>query len=217
MTDFLYYGEIRGLAINYSFASTSIFSNELTIANGCDPVAAHLLCRAATAATLTIPFYKEGEEFSYKWSYHGLLKQINYRKSKQGVIATINPQFLMDKVEDESQIYGDAKGSISYKQAENAELANEAPLLDMVDDLSYFLSLTLKKESVIIVMIALTADPIKPIKLCQGFMIQASPECNLLEFDKLRNKLNQQPARDIIRTPIKNPRQHLNTIINHLT
>ena len=49
-----------------------------------------------------------------------------------------------------------------------------------------------------VVMVGFNPDPTEPIKLCQGWMLQALPGADLEQFTKIRNRMNSDEFRTLL-------------------
>ncbi len=205
MNDFLYRGLLAGQDIRFSYALTTGISNHAVLVHECDPVAAHLLCRALTAGVLAAPLLSEDERFSLYWRYNGAFRNIIVELGAAAdARCLIGEPHLIDKIENESQIYG-TEGTVSVIRSLPTRQLNTgtvaAGLLDVVEDLAFFFSTSDQNETGMTVLIGFSPDVEKPVSLCQGMLLQALPGCNLERFDRLRRAMQEESFRALLATP----------------
>ena len=215
MQDFLYRGLLTDLRVRFTYAVTTDAANNAVVTHNCDPLSAHLLCRSLSAGVLASPLLNEDERYNLKWTYHGALKCIVVDVDSQArVRGYIAPPNLTDYVTAEPEIYGES-GNVAVTKANPRQILNSgktmAPLLEVVDDLAYFFAVSDQIETAMSVMVAFQPDDIQPVRLCQGLMLQALPDCDLEEFDRLRHRLSQPQCRDLLsqRPDVDNYFEHI--------
>jgi len=202
MKDYLYKGYIEELNISFAFAVTTELVNEIVLKHDCDPFSAHILGRATTAGLLGATLLKEGERLSITWKYEGIVKTILVDVGADASLRSlISPKQLMDTTEDRREIYGE-KCNIRAIKSNGAKIitdsSTESILQHPVDDLDFLYSYSDQIETEISVMISLNADPGNPIGLCQGVLLQAMPDTDLVKFDEIRNRLNSVECREMM-------------------
>lgn len=185
-------GQLEGLDVAVTYALTADTINEAVRRHDCDPVAAHALGRALTAGVLAAASLGDGQRLNLRWGYEGLLRTLVVDTGPGGATrGFISPPHL-SAAEDEGELYG-ATGNIqvvrSRKGAVVAHGTIKADLLDVVEDLNHFLCISDQVESALAVTIALSSDPARPVAACRGLLLQAMPGCDLLRFQRLRDRL----------------------------
>ena len=107
----------------------------------------------------------------------------------------IKEPHLMDKVSSEQEIYGEKDGFISIIKSEAGKILNSgktrAAFSNAVADAGFFFSVSDQLETEFSTAAEFNPDPENPVKRAGGFMIQAMPDCNLVEFDKYRKNISQ--------------------------
>ncbi len=202
MQDFLYRGVLTDLRVRFSYAVTTDTANNAVLAHNCDPISAHLLCRCIGAGVLVAPLLNEDERYTLQWHYEGALKSVVVDvDSKCRTRGFVNPPNLTDLVGTEEEIYGPA-GHTKVVKSNSKQVLNsgetDAGLLEVTEDLAYFFSLSDQIETAMTVMVGFRPDDIRPVSLCQGLMLQALPDCDLEQFDRLRQRLNHPQCRQLL-------------------
>lgn len=202
MTDFLYRGSINELDVRFSYGLCTTLVNSAVLAHNSDPLSAHILGRALTAGVLLSPLLTQDERFTIRWNYDGAVKSIVVDVGANADIhGFVAPGTLSELVESEGEIYGD-NGRVSVTRSTSKKIINsgtaEAKLMDVVDDLSLFYSISDQIETALLVMIGFNQDVTKPVSLCHGFMLQAMPGCDLNNFESLRTQFHGPEMRTLM-------------------
>lgn len=198
MADQLLLGRLEGFDVAVAYALTADTVNEAVRRHDCDPAGAHMLGRAMTAGVVASAALGEGQRLNLRWAYEGLLRTIVVDTGPDGATrAFISPPHLA-AAPDEGAIYG-ASGSVqvvrSRKGAVVAHGNTRADLLDVVEDVNHFLCMSDQVESALAVTIALSSNPSAPVRLCRGLLLQALPGCDLVRFQRLRDRLYAEDVR----------------------
>ena len=201
MADQLLMGTLEGWDVAVAYALTADTVNEALTRHDCDPAGGHVLGRALTAGVLAAASLGEGQRLNLRWAYEGLLRTVVVDAGPDGATrAFIAPPHLAEAA-DEGALYG-AGGTVqvirSRKGAVVAHGTTKADLLEPVEDLAHFLCLSDQIESALAVTIALSQDPARPVKLCRGLLLQAQPGCDLMRFQRLRDRLYTPPVRALL-------------------
>ncbi len=199
MTDQLLKGQLAGcdVAVTYALAAETV--SEAVRRHDCDPAAAHLLGRAITSGILAAASLGEHQRLNLRWAYEGALRTIVVDTGPDGATrAFITPQHLADS-SDEGVIYG-ASGSVQVIRTRKGAVVSHgntrADLLDVVEDLNHFLCISDQIESALAVTIALSNDPAHPVRVCRGLLLQAMPGCDLIRFQRMRDRLYSPRVRE---------------------
>ncbi len=195
MTDQLFKGHIRGLDIAFSCALTTRTVSEIIIRHDCDPLAAHILGRALTGALLSAAILPGKNRINVCWKYKGALRTIVADAGADGTVrAFISPVHLAEP-ENMTELYGDL-GNLQAIVSEDGAIRNSgtAPvsLHDVVKDLAYYHCVSDQVETGITAVIGFNPDPENPVRICQGWMIQALPGCDLERFDRIRRRMEDE-------------------------
>lgn len=201
MADQVLTGRLEGWDIALAYALTADTVSEAVRRHDCDPPAAHLLGRAMTTAILAAAALGEGQRLNLRWAYEGLVRTVVVDTGPDGATrGFITPHHLADAA-DEGALYG-AGGSVQVirtrKGAVLSHGTTRADLLDIVEDAIHFLCMSDQVESASTVTIALVPDPARPVHICRGLLLQALPGCDLLRFQRLRDRLYQPAVRDLM-------------------
>ena len=197
MPDALLHGIIKPLYISFTFVDTTELVNHAVLAHDCDPVAAHLLGRALTAGSLLTPGLVSGQRVNIQWQYEGCIRNLVVDARFPGHLrAMIQPNQFSSVADNLEQLYGDA-GTMQLIRSQSGDIVSSGTtrcaMLDPVLDLSYFLSTSDQVETGMKAVIGLQADPIRPVALSRGFMLQALPECDPIRLDRMRFRLERKP------------------------
>jgi molecular chaperone Hsp33 len=202
MSDFVYRGILRDANVRFVHAVSTDLANEAVRRHNCDPLSSHVLCRALGAGVMTIPLLNPDERYTLRWNYAGAVRSVVVEACGDGrVRGFITPPDLYDYVENEQQIHGDS-GTVTVVKGTADRTLNtgtgQAGLLDVVDDLAFFFSVSDQVETGMAVMVGFRPDPAAPVCLCQGLMIQALPDCDLELFERLRQRLGEPECRALL-------------------
>lgn len=201
-SDFLIRGTIKPLKARFSFAETTSTVSKGILLHNTDPVSAYVFGRALTVAVLTSPLLNDNEKYSLRWDYEGKLSTVVVDVDSQCNARGIPKEpHLMEKAETEEDVYGN-EGKITLIKSKNGKILNsgtgKTALMDIVEDAAFFFSVSDQIETEMSVGISFNKDPENPVKICAGLMLQAMPECDLEEFEKVREKLNQSSFYNIL-------------------
>lgn len=200
MNDKLVKGHFKGLDIAFSFSNATSAVNTAVLKHNCDPVAAHLLGRAVTGALLSAAILPEKHRLNACWKYTGDLKTIVVDAGQDGTVrGFISPAQLNLTEDGQDALYGDM-GNVQVVCSNDGTVTNSgtAPvsLHDVAKDLAFFHCVSDQVETGLAVMIGFNPDPENPVKLCQGWMIQALPGCNLERFERIRQRMDSDSFRE---------------------
>jgi molecular chaperone Hsp33 len=217
--DYLIRGTFKNLDARFALVcSTGVVDAGVKI-HETEPVAAFVFGRALTVAALTIPLLEGREKYSLRWSYDGAIGSIVAEATASGDVRGIPGNSDLSGVDTEAALYGE-KGVISIMKSADSKVLNsgQAPagLLDIADDVAFFLSTSDQIETAMKSLLAFNADPENPVGLAVGFMLQALPGCDLKKFDVLREKMNDSKFNDILGSPTlaeENKLRHLTTFL----
>ena len=201
MPDLLYKGRWTGYEVAFAYAVTTDTVAEAVCRHDCDPVAAHLLGRAMTAAVLSAFPLGEGERFNVRWAYEGQLRTVVVDTGPDGASRGFISPAQLDGVTDTEALYGTG-GEVKVIRSRAGQILSSgtvrAGLADVVQDLVHFQCISDQVETAAAVMIALRPDPAQPIRLCRGLLLHALPGCDLARFDRLRTRLAGEAARSFL-------------------
>jgi molecular chaperone Hsp33 len=196
--DLLLKGQFKGLDIAFTYAVTTAAVNELTVLHNCDPAAAHLLGRALTSALLSAVVLPENHRLNVCWKYPGALQTLLVDAGQDGTVrGFIVPPQLHETENAGDALYGESGTLRVITTDSSGKIINSgtAPvaLQDVVRDLAFFHCTSQQVETGLSVLIGFNADPLRPVQLCQGWMLQALPGASLERFERLRQRM-ESPA-----------------------
>jgi molecular chaperone Hsp33 len=217
MKDYLYTGRLEKPQVAFSFGVTTALVEEAVLRHDCGPVSAHILGRALTAGLLSASMLGTDERINLRWKYEGLLKTLIVDAGHEGdVRGFISPKDLIAYEAETDEVFG-KKGQVTVIRSRDGRVLNdgvsEACFNNVVEDLAFFYCTSEQVETCILVMIGLAPDVTHPVRLCQGLLIQALPDCDLEQFDRLRTNLEQESVRQLLAHPT-DADTHFETVIN---
>ena len=203
MNDRLIKGQFKGLDIAFVWALTSRTAEEAVLRHDCDPAAAHLLSRGLTGALLAAALLPdENHRLTVSWQYPGALRRLVADAGADGTVrAYIEPPHLSDTA-DKNELYGDTGEVRVDRFAPDGHLLSSGTtpvgFHDIIEDLAYHFCISDQVETAAAVMVGFKPDPEHPVDLCQGWLIQALPGCDLERFDRVRSRMHQADFRSLL-------------------
>lgn len=205
INDFLYTGQLTDHRITFSYAVTTHMVNAAVLAHDCDPPAAHILGRALTGGVLVASRLNPGQRSNLHWKYQGSLRSLLVDAGEDGTVrGLISPKHLSEHGDSKGELFGEG-GLLNHVRTEDGQIltssTSETPLLDPVDDAIYSLCVSDQVESAGCVLIGLQPNVEQPVSLCQGLILQAMPDADLVTFEVIRARLDQSEVRDLLVRP----------------
>ena len=202
MDDLLIKGHFKGLDIAFTYAVTTQSVNKIVLKHNCDPASAHILGRALTGALLSAAILPERQRLNVCWKYKGLLRTVLVDTGQDCTVrGFISPAQLNPEDDNPEKLYGDI-GDLQVVTSQDGKILNSGtapiPLHDVAKDLAYYFCISDQVETGLNVMIGFNADPANPVKLCQGWMIQALPRTDLERFDRVRRRMEEPAFRTLL-------------------
>ncbi len=209
-SDFLIRGLVDKLNIRFSFVDTTATVTEGILTHTTDPLSGLIFGKALTVGALVTPLLNEKENYSIKWDYEGMLDSIILEVNGKAEIRAIPKEtMLMDRVDTNEELYGE-NGMVSMVKSQAGKILNSglspAGLLDVCDDISFFMATSDQIETEFVTANLFNPDPTAPVKIFGGMMIQALPGCDLEKFEVLRNNLKSGDVATILKdkeTPVE--------------
>ncbi len=202
MRDYVYHGRLEGPRIGFSLAVTPTLSGEAVVRHDCDPVSAHILCQALNAGVLCMHRLHPGEKLNLRWHYRGALRDVVVDlRADGGIRGLIAPTNLSELAEEAGDVFGEG-GQLQVVVSRGGRVMNSGTvacdLMDIPRDLGHYFSLSAQVETELNVMVGFTHDPARPVEICQGLMLEALPGCDLLLFERIRERLRGPAARALL-------------------
>ncbi len=198
MNGALYTGRIEELGIAFHYAVTTDMANEAVLRHECDPVAAHLLVRAMTAALLVAASGDENDRINVRWAYEGRVRTVLVDAGGDGTVRGMISPAVLDDVADVAALYGE-QGSLQVVRSRRGTVTAsgtvDACFMDVVDDLAAFLCMSDQVESGLAVLVAFSDNPERPVHVARGLLLQALPGCDLERFQRVRERLSDEEVR----------------------
>ena len=203
MNDLLYKGHFKNIDIAFTYAVTTETANTGVVTHDCDPVSAHILGRSLTAGLLAAALLPENQRLNACWKYDGALRTIVVDAGSDGTVrGFLSPTQLYANAENLDELYGKT-GSLQIFTSEGSKILNsgtsEIALHDVIKDFAFYYCISNQIETEMMVMVGFSPDPTHPINLCQGWMLQALPEADLDQFAKIRNRMNSDEFRTLMK------------------
>lgn len=199
MNDQLFKGHFKGLDIAFSFAVTTSTVNQIIKGHDCDPLAAHILGRALTGALLSAAILPENQRLNVCWKYQGALRTLVVDAGADGTVRGFISPAQLGEPEDLTALYGDL-GDLQTVVSLDQNVLNSGTtpvsLQDAVKDLAYTHCVSDQVETSMAAVIGFNADPDRPVNFCQGWMLQALPNCDLERFDRIRARMEEPAFRE---------------------
>lgn len=207
MRDFLIRGVAGRVKVRFALCRSTNAVFQAVVYHDADPVAAELIGDAVTGAALSSVLLGEGEKLSIRWEYPGAagitLADVNFAGD---IRCCPGEPHLVDKVKSRAELFGVGDGNIAVTRSLDGRILNSgqtaAPLADLSQDLAFFYSVSDQVESGIKSIVDLSPDPGRPVKLSGGVLLQALPDCDLEEFEKLRGRLESAEVAEALRRDI---------------
>ncbi|UDQ98584.1 Hsp33 family molecular chaperone HslO [Lentisphaerota bacterium WC36G] len=198
-------GVINSLAIRFAYTEVTTAVTQAILIHDTDPVSSHILGQGIVNAALLNPLLGENEKYSLKWEYSGEIQSVLVDVDCNNYIRGIpkNP-YLMESAKNEDDLYGggDGKTSVIKFCMEDSKILNsgcaQAPLHDLGNDLGFYFSTSDQIETEFANIIGLQPDVEKPVKIATGVMLQALPDCDLIKFEAIRNRLHDEKVIQIL-------------------
>ena len=201
MSDQLFKGNFKGLNIAFSCTVTTQTVNEIVIRHNCDPVAAHILGRALTGALMSAAILPENQRINVCWKYKGALRTLVADAGSDGTVRAFISPSQISPTETIDELYGDL-GDLQSVISCDGKILNSgtAPvsLQDAVKDLAFYHCVSDQVETGMAVLIGFNPDPEHPVSICQGWMIQALPDCDLELFERVLHRMDDLAFRELL-------------------
>ena len=219
MKDFLYRGIIDGLNARFAVVHATATANAGVIAHNSDPASALLLCRSLGAGLLISPLLQDDHRFTINWMYEGpaqkLTVDVGSDSDVRGLITGKNLSSIAHSI---NELYGE-KGQIAVVRSNSrfiiSSSVTEAGLLEICDDLGFYFSTSEQIETDFEVAVNFRPDPEAPVSLCQGFMLQALPDCDLEKLDRARQRMRSEKFQNLLNT-VPEVDNHIELLIQEL-
>ena len=200
--DLLYHGRLAGFRMGLSYVLATDLVNDAVLRHDCDPLAAHLLGRAIGGGLLLSGVLHRDERYNLRWQYRGSVRTMLVDVGGDGTLrGFVSPSQFGDDEMSKEALFGDG-GQVTVVRSRGGQVLNsgtvQSILHDVVDDLGYYLSISDQVETVMTVLIAFNPDPARPVKLVRGLMLQALPDTDMEQFDRIREELQHERVRAML-------------------
>jgi len=202
-TDLLVRGTASAPAVRFAFTEVRQTVSAGIAAHDTDPLAASVFGRALTVAALMGALLKNNEKFTLRWEYKGAIGSILADVNTRGHIRGIprNPHLMSEGPMKSQDLFGD-DGTITVIRSREGRILNSgstrAALLDIADDMGFFLSTSDQVESELVTLLDFNPSPKDPVSSAAGFLVQAMPGCDFEQFDGVRKALRGEPFRELL-------------------
>ncbi len=206
-SDYLLRGVIKPLKARFALAETTNTVCEGIRLHDADPVSGFFYGRALTVGALISPLLENQEKYSLRWDYEGKIGKILVEANAANEIrGLLKEPHLYGQVETEDQAYGD-EGKITLVKSQEGKILNSgsinAGLMEVVDDIGMFFSVSDQIETEIVSLIHFSQDPENPVRMAAGFMLQEMPGCDLDKFTKGRDRMKSDEFKSILCSEIQ--------------
>lgn len=220
MADFIHTGRLEAFNIAFAYGVTTDLVNDIVKRHDCDPVGAHLLGRALCAGVLSAGTLNPGERINIRWNYTGLPKTILVDAGRDGTTRGLISHPQLGKTDDvEASLFGE-EATLQVVRTVKGAIRNSGTvssvLQDVVNDLSYYYSISEQIETEMTIMIGFDADPNHPVQVCRGLLLQALPGCDLEVFQSFRENLHLQEARNLLAHDQVEADSHLENLLTQI-
>lgn len=200
LLDYVYHGRLPRHQVAFAYAVTPALANEAVLRHDCDPVAAQLLCRALNAGALCMHRIHRNDRLNLHWIYRGTLRNVLVDLRGDGRIrGLINPPHLQEETQTLSALYGEESGQLKcvHSRGRHTVSSGTVPcdLQNVTADLEAYFAMSEQVETALNVMVGFDPNPARPVRLCQGLLLQAMPETDLRRFDAVRQRLHADELR----------------------
>jgi molecular chaperone Hsp33 len=199
--DFLLRGSFKSCHVRFVLVETTDTITKAIKIHDTDPVASLLMGEALTVSSLLSSQLTGDEKYALRWQYEGRIGSIIADvTAKNHVRAIPKENLLMDSV-DEEALFGKG-GTVTLIKSEQGRVissgTSEARMSDITKDIAFYLSTSDQIETEMVSQCRFNADPEQPVRIAAGVLLQALPECDLVEFEKMRDALHSQESIDIL-------------------
>ena len=195
-------GRFTDFNASFVLVETTNVAKDGILIHNTDPVASYYFCKALTATALISSMLTENQRYSVKWAYKGKLKGLIADVDSDCNLRGIpNVTSMMETVEEEAGVYGE-EGVISIVKFDGGKVLSssmsQAGLMEVSDDIAFFLSTSDQMETEMETLIQFQPDPENPVEIAMGFMLQAPYSSDLVEFEKLRASIKDPQFASIL-------------------
>lgn len=217
--DYVYHGHLPRHHVAFAFAVTPSLANEAVQRHDCNPLSAHLLGRALNAGALCMHRIRRNDKLNLHWIYEGALRNVLVDLRGDGRIrGLVSPAQLPEDCGSTGELYGGAgRLNVVHSRGRHTVSSGTVPceMAQLIPDLEYFFCMSEQVETALNVMIGFNPDPAHPVHTCQGFLLQALPGCDLLQFDRIRQALHADDFRQALSAPSQAD-GHFEELLNRL-
>ncbi len=192
--DFTLRGSLKKIHCRFILTETTQLAEEAILLHNTDPVASHVWASALTTTSMLSALLTGQEKYSIRWNYNGAIESVVADVNANNEVRGIPKNSSLLEASELEALYGN-DGSIALIKAANGKVLSsgtaKAAMLNVVDDVSFFMSTSDQIETEATVAVEFTTTPEQPVKVVAGFMMQALPDCDLEEFETLRVKIKE--------------------------
>ena len=169
-----------------------------------DPVAGRLLSGILAGSALMSALLDEGERYTIRIDCSGPVRGLLAEASADGSVrALVRNPHVMNEADSVEMACGEGGSLIQVTRSRDGKILNSGEARSAfrmpASALGYFLSVSDQVESEMRCEIELQADPASPVRRAEAVLIQAMPGCDLVEFDRVRQRLLMPEAGALLR------------------
>ena len=199
--DVLLRGSFKNCNVRFVLVETTDTITKAIKTHDTDPVSSLLLAEALTVASLLSSQLTDSEKYSLRWQYNGKIGSIIADVTAENHVRGIPKENLLMTAEDEKALYGDG-GTVTLIKADRGRVmssgTSEARMLNITHDVAFYLSTSDQIETEMVTKCRFNSDPNQPVKISAGLLLQALPDCDLVEFEKMREALNLDGCTELL-------------------
>ena len=199
--DVLLRGSFKNSNVRFVLVETTDTVTKAIKIHDTDPVASLLFSEALTVASLLSSQLTETEKYSLRWQYNGKIGSVVADVSADNNVRGIPKENLLMDAEDEQALYGEG-GTVTLIKSDRGRVissgTSEARMLNITNDVAFYLSTSDQIETEMLTKCRFNSDPKNPVKISAGILLQALPDCDLVEFEKMRDALKTDACGELL-------------------
>ncbi|MCK5835121.1 MAG: Hsp33 family molecular chaperone HslO [Lentisphaeria bacterium] len=216
--DVLLRGSFKNCNVRFVLVETTDTITKAIKTHDTDPVASLLLAEALTVASLLSSQLTDTEKYALRWQYNGKIGSILADVTAENHVRGIPKENLLMDADDEQALYGDG-GTVTLIKSDRGRVissgTSETRMSNITNDVAFYLSTSDQIETEMVTKCRFNPDPNQPVKISAGLLLQALPDCDLVEFEKMRDSLKEEACRDILISG-QSPEVKLQTLLKFL-
>ena len=221
LPDFMLRAIFKEPALQLVAGNFRTLASQGIIRHDADPVAGRLLAEALSSAALLTALLGDGERDSIRIGCSGPLGAIIVDAKSDGAVRGLvqNPH-VMESADSVEVACGDAGADVKLTRSKEGKVLSSGESRSSFilpgSALGYHLSVSEEHETEIRCDIELRPDPSDPVRAAFGILLQVLPGCDLEAFDRIRTRLQQPEAGEIMKSRMEKPEEGLRVLLSFL-